>query len=127
MLLIQVLAATGMRWLAPPKAQQLLQQVRISIQKHCDTENVSGVGNFICVIPFLFTLKEQITVQVYLIGVDCMHQPKPYLLPVLKQVKAGQSGTTSSPGSPQMQAWVQGAIAKISSSSDGVSSSTPNP
>ncbi|GLT82942.1 hypothetical protein SLE2022_012610 [Rubroshorea leprosula] len=39
----------------------------------------------------------------------------------------GQSGTTSSTGSTQMQAWVQGAIAKISSSSDGVSSSTPNP
>lgn len=37
-----------------------------------------------------------------------------------------QSGTTSS-GSTQMQAWVQGAIAKISSTTDGVSSSTPNP
>lgn len=40
---------------------------------------------------------------------------------------AGQSGTTSSTGSTQMQAWVQGAIAKISSSTDGVSNSTPNP
>ncbi|XP_057950356.1 mediator of RNA polymerase II transcription subunit 16 [Malania oleifera] len=39
----------------------------------------------------------------------------------------GQSGTTSSTGSTQMQAWVQGAIAKISSTADGVSSSTPNP
>ncbi|XP_022723197.1 mediator of RNA polymerase II transcription subunit 16 isoform X3 [Durio zibethinus] len=41
--------------------------------------------------------------------------------------QAGQSGTTSSTGSTQMQAWVQGAIAKISSSTDGVSNSTPNP
>lgn len=40
---------------------------------------------------------------------------------------AGQSGTTSSTGSTQMQAWVQGAIAKISSTTDGVSNSTPNP
>lgn len=39
----------------------------------------------------------------------------------------GQSGTTSSTGSTQMQAWVQGAIAKISSTTDGVSNSTPNP
>lgn len=37
-----------------------------------------------------------------------------------------QGGTTSSTGSTQMQAWVQGAIAKISSTTDGVSSSTPN-
>nr|XP_048326044.1 mediator of RNA polymerase II transcription subunit 16 isoform X3 [Ziziphus jujuba var. spinosa] len=41
--------------------------------------------------------------------------------------QGGQSGTTSSTGSTQMQAWVQGAIAKISSTTDGVSSSTPNP
>ncbi|XWS15725.1 hypothetical protein CRYUN_Cryun34aG0026500 [Craigia yunnanensis] len=41
--------------------------------------------------------------------------------------QAGQSGTTSSTGSTQMQAWVQGAIAKISSSTDGGSNSTPNP
>ncbi|XP_021294787.1 mediator of RNA polymerase II transcription subunit 16 isoform X1 [Herrania umbratica] len=39
--------------------------------------------------------------------------------------QAGQSGTTSSTGSTQMQAWVQGAIAKISSSTDGVANSTP--
>lgn len=39
----------------------------------------------------------------------------------------GQSGTTNSTGSTQMQAWVQGAIAKISSTTDGVSSSAPNP
>ncbi|GMI93409.1 SENSITIVE TO FREEZING 6, YELLOW AND SENSITIVE TO IRON-DEFICIENCY 1, glassy hair 2 [Hibiscus trionum] len=41
--------------------------------------------------------------------------------------QAGQSGTTSSTGSTQMQAWVQGAIAKISGSTDGVATSTPNP
>lgn len=41
--------------------------------------------------------------------------------------QGGQSGTTSSTGSTQMQAWVQGAIAKISSTTDGVSNSTPNP
>ncbi|GKV45841.1 hypothetical protein SLEP1_g52879 [Rubroshorea leprosula] len=40
--------------------------------------------------------------------------------------QAGQNGTTSSAGSTQMQAWVQGAIAKISSSNDSVSSSTQN-
>lgn len=40
---------------------------------------------------------------------------------------AGQSGTGSSTGSTQMQAWVQGAIAKISSTTDGVSNSTSNP
>lgn len=40
--------------------------------------------------------------------------------------QGGQSGTTSSTGSIQMQAWVQGAIAKISSTADGVSS-TPSP
>jgi hypothetical protein len=39
----------------------------------------------------------------------------------------GQSGSTSSTGSTQMQAWVQGAIAKISSTTDGVTGSTPNP
>ncbi|PQM39235.1 mediator of RNA polymerase II transcription subunit 16 [Prunus yedoensis var. nudiflora] len=41
--------------------------------------------------------------------------------------QAGQSGTTTSTGNTQMQAWVQGAIAKISSTSDGVPNSTPNP
>ncbi|PIA45593.1 hypothetical protein AQUCO_01600065v1 [Aquilegia coerulea] len=41
--------------------------------------------------------------------------------------QGGQNGTTSSTGSSQMQAWVQGAIAKISGTADGVSSSTPNP
>ncbi|KAF2305150.1 hypothetical protein GH714_002106 [Hevea brasiliensis] len=41
--------------------------------------------------------------------------------------QGGQNGTASSTGSTQMQAWVQGAIAKISSASDGVSNSTPNP
>ncbi|OVA00565.1 hypothetical protein BVC80_9087g62 [Macleaya cordata] len=41
--------------------------------------------------------------------------------------QGGQSGTTSSTGSSQMQAWVQGAIAKISSTADGASNSTPNP
>ncbi|KAK3188022.1 hypothetical protein Dsin_027583 [Dipteronia sinensis] len=40
--------------------------------------------------------------------------------------QAGQSGTSST-GSTQMQAWVQGAIAKISSTTDGVSNSTSNP
>ncbi|KAK1283819.1 Mediator of RNA polymerase II transcription subunit 16 [Acorus calamus] len=39
----------------------------------------------------------------------------------------GQSGGTSSTGSSQMQAWVQGAVAKISSTADGVSSSASNP
>ncbi|KAI4296704.1 hypothetical protein L6164_036642 [Bauhinia variegata] len=41
--------------------------------------------------------------------------------------QGGQNGTTSSTGSTQMQAWVQGAIAKISSSTDGVPNTTPNP
>ncbi|XP_062096656.1 mediator of RNA polymerase II transcription subunit 16 isoform X1 [Humulus lupulus] len=41
--------------------------------------------------------------------------------------QGGQNGTTNSTGSTQMQAWVQGAIAKISSTNDGVSSSAPNP
>ncbi|CAI0407421.1 unnamed protein product, partial [Linum tenue] len=39
----------------------------------------------------------------------------------------GQTGTTNSNGSTQVQAWVQGAIAKISSTTDGVPASTPNP
>jgi hypothetical protein len=41
--------------------------------------------------------------------------------------QGGQGGTASSTGSTQMQAWVQGAIAKISSTADGVPNSTPNP
>uniref|UniRef100_A0A2P2KX76 Mediator of RNA polymerase II transcription subunit 16 n=4 Tax=Rhizophora mucronata TaxID=61149 RepID=A0A2P2KX76_RHIMU len=41
--------------------------------------------------------------------------------------QGSQNGPTSSTGSTQMQAWVQGAIAKISSTTDGVSNSTPNP
>ncbi|KAK6932540.1 hypothetical protein RJ641_002164 [Dillenia turbinata] len=41
--------------------------------------------------------------------------------------QGGQNSTTSSTGSTQMQAWVQGAIAKIGSTSDGISNSTPNP
>ncbi|KAJ6707039.1 MEDIATOR OF RNA polymerase II TRANSCRIPTION SUBUNIT 16 [Salix viminalis] len=41
--------------------------------------------------------------------------------------QGGQSGGTSSTGSTQMQAWVQGAIAKISSTTDGVSTATQNP
>ncbi|XP_028086038.1 mediator of RNA polymerase II transcription subunit 16-like isoform X5 [Camellia sinensis] len=41
--------------------------------------------------------------------------------------QGGQGDTTSSTGSTQMQAWVQGAIAKISNVGDGVSNSTPNP
>ncbi|XP_042029637.1 mediator of RNA polymerase II transcription subunit 16-like isoform X1 [Salvia splendens] len=41
---------------------------------------------------------------------------------------ASQGGTSSSTGSTQMQAWVQGAIAKISSTSDtAVPSTAPNP
>ncbi|CAN1280728.1 Mediator of RNA polymerase II transcription subunit 16 [Linum perenne] len=39
----------------------------------------------------------------------------------------GQNGTPNSTGSTQVQAWVQGAIAKISSTSDGVPNSAPNP
>ena len=42
-------------------------------------------------------------------------------------VPGGQSWTTSTTGNSQMQAWVQGAIAKISSASDGISPSAPNP
>ncbi|KAL1289226.1 hypothetical protein HN51_057812 [Arachis hypogaea] len=41
--------------------------------------------------------------------------------------QGAQNGTTSSSGTPQMQAWVQGAIAKISNPADGVSNPTPNP
>ncbi|XP_058196769.1 mediator of RNA polymerase II transcription subunit 16 isoform X2 [Rhododendron vialii] len=41
--------------------------------------------------------------------------------------QGGQGGTASSTGSTQMQAWVQGAIAKISSTADGVPNATPNP
>ncbi|XP_022642947.1 mediator of RNA polymerase II transcription subunit 16 isoform X2 [Vigna radiata var. radiata] len=41
--------------------------------------------------------------------------------------QGGQNGTTSSSGSTQMQAWVQGAIAKISSTTEGVSNPAPNP
>ncbi|CAA0835998.1 Mediator of RNA polymerase II transcription subunit 16 [Striga hermonthica] len=40
--------------------------------------------------------------------------------------QAAQGGSTSSTGSTQMQAWVQGAIAKISSTSDSVPNSAPN-
>ncbi|XP_047324339.1 mediator of RNA polymerase II transcription subunit 16 isoform X2 [Impatiens glandulifera] len=43
------------------------------------------------------------------------------------QSQGGQGGTASSTGSTQMQAWVHGAIAKISSNTDGVSSAAPNP
>ncbi|XP_050878578.1 mediator of RNA polymerase II transcription subunit 16 isoform X3 [Lathyrus oleraceus] len=39
----------------------------------------------------------------------------------------GENGTTSSSGSTQMKALVQGAIAKDSNTSDGVSNPTPNP
>lgn len=38
-----------------------------------------------------------------------------------------QGGTANSTGSTQMQAWVQGAIAKISNTSDGVPASTSTP
>ncbi|KAK4798651.1 hypothetical protein SAY86_030977 [Trapa natans] len=41
--------------------------------------------------------------------------------------QGGQSGSASSTGSTQMQAWVQGAIAKISSTTDGTPSSTASP
>ncbi|XAR66444.1 hypothetical protein NMG60_11012680 [Bertholletia excelsa] len=41
--------------------------------------------------------------------------------------QGAQGGTASSTGSTQMQAWVQGAIAKISSTTDGVSNAAPNP
>ncbi|KAK4783342.1 hypothetical protein SAY86_007716 [Trapa natans] len=41
--------------------------------------------------------------------------------------QAGQSGSASSTGNTQMQAWVQGAIAKISSTTDGTASSTTSP
>ncbi|KAL3643384.1 Mediator of RNA polymerase II transcription subunit 16 [Castilleja foliolosa] len=41
--------------------------------------------------------------------------------------QGAQGGSASSTGSTQMQAWVQGAIAKISSTTDGVPNSSPNP
>ncbi|KAJ6846362.1 putative mediator of RNA polymerase II transcription subunit 16 [Iris pallida] len=41
--------------------------------------------------------------------------------------QGNQSGVTSTTGSSQMQAWVQGAIAKISNNADVGSSTTPNP
>ncbi|XP_020578622.1 mediator of RNA polymerase II transcription subunit 16 isoform X2 [Phalaenopsis equestris] len=42
--------------------------------------------------------------------------------------QGSQSGTTTTSGNSQMQAWVQGAIAKISNTADGGSSTTtPNP
>ncbi|XP_016559873.1 mediator of RNA polymerase II transcription subunit 16 isoform X2 [Capsicum annuum] len=41
--------------------------------------------------------------------------------------QGAQGGTANSTGSTQMQAWVQGAIAKISSTADSVPSSAPNP
>nr|XP_027105247.1 mediator of RNA polymerase II transcription subunit 16-like isoform X1 [Coffea arabica] len=41
--------------------------------------------------------------------------------------QGAQGGTASSTGSTQMQAWVQGAIAKISSTADTVPNSAPNP
>ncbi|XP_031398933.1 mediator of RNA polymerase II transcription subunit 16 isoform X2 [Punica granatum] len=41
--------------------------------------------------------------------------------------QGGQSGSASSTGSTQMQAWVQGAIAKISSTNDGTPNSAINP
>ncbi|ERM95218.1 mediator of RNA polymerase II transcription subunit 16 isoform X1 [Amborella trichopoda] len=41
--------------------------------------------------------------------------------------QGSQSGSSNTTGSTQMQAWVQGAIAKISNTSDGSSSLTPNP
>ncbi|XP_024988930.1 mediator of RNA polymerase II transcription subunit 16 isoform X6 [Cynara cardunculus var. scolymus] len=41
--------------------------------------------------------------------------------------QGAQNGTASSTASTPIQAWVQGAIAKISSTSDGVSNATPNP
>ncbi|KAG8385607.1 hypothetical protein BUALT_Bualt03G0062700 [Buddleja alternifolia] len=41
--------------------------------------------------------------------------------------QGAQGGSASSTGSTQMQAWVQGAIAKISSTTDGVPSSAPSP
>ncbi|KAJ0443546.1 putative mediator of RNA polymerase II transcription subunit 16 [Helianthus annuus] len=41
--------------------------------------------------------------------------------------QGGQNGSASSTASTPIQAWVQGAIAKISSTSDGVPNATPNP
>lgn len=43
------------------------------------------------------------------------------------QPTAATTSTTNSSGSTQMQAWMQGAIAKFSSSNDGVSNSTASP
>ncbi|KAL6562166.1 Mediator of RNA polymerase II transcription subunit 16 [Orobanche gracilis] len=40
--------------------------------------------------------------------------------------QGAQGGSASSTGSSQMQAWVQGAIAKISSTTDGVPNATPS-
>ncbi|KAL8228147.1 hypothetical protein R6Q57_015731 [Mikania cordata] len=41
--------------------------------------------------------------------------------------QGAQNGSSSSTASTPIQAWVQGAIAKISSTSDGVPNTTPNP
>ncbi|KAL8130439.1 hypothetical protein V2J09_019594 [Rumex salicifolius] len=41
--------------------------------------------------------------------------------------QGAQNGTSGGGGSTQMRAWVQGAIAKISSTNDGVPTSAPNP
>ncbi|KAI7749452.1 hypothetical protein M8C21_029134 [Ambrosia artemisiifolia] len=41
--------------------------------------------------------------------------------------QGGQNGSASSTASTPIQAWVQGAIAKISSTSDGVPNATPSP
>ncbi|BAT73746.1 hypothetical protein LR48_Vigan01g061600 [Vigna angularis] len=41
--------------------------------------------------------------------------------------QGGQNGTSSSMGSAQLQTWVQGAIAKISNTTEGGSNPTPNP
>lgn len=47
--------------------------------------------------------------------------------PLLYTSSASQGGTASSTGSTQIQAWVQGAIAKISSTNDTVPTSAPSP
>lgn len=44
-----------------------------------------------------------------------------------KIFSGGQNGTSSSMGSAQLQTWVQGAIAKISNTTEGGSNPTPNP
>lgn len=41
--------------------------------------------------------------------------------------QGGQNGSTSSMGTVQLQTWVQGAIAKISNTTEGGSNPTPNP